>query len=242
MTSTLSRLALLAPLFALGHEAAAIQIPCDAKNQVAFFATFGDNTQRDDGAGTQDDPAAPLYSMPAQYLANAAAWWGNGVARTDQATADAARPAVLQGYSKFDYEDTLSAFIRFDIYYTHYSNTEGFGVMDETNFAGTIWNFAYYDRLQKAMDAVGNDVPQWVSIRVDLLTGNAYAWEIDSYGNPTLDYGQFAHWGDDPWDSGQLYGVLKLASDGDLLPLLYDDMVLSYVALYGITRGDNGCE
>lgn len=242
MSTSLPRLLALAPLFTYSGAASAIQIPCDAKNQVAFFATFGDNTHRDDGAGTVDDPAAPLYNMPAQFLQNAGQWWGNGVGRTDQLVVDAARPAVLQGYSKFDYEDTLSAFIQFNIYYFHYSNTEGFAVMDESNFAGTLWNFAYYDRLAKAMDAVDNNVAQWVSIRVDLLTGNAYAWEIDDYGNPILDYGQFAHWGDDPWDSGQLYTVLKTASDGDLYTLLYDDMELDYVAFYGITRGDNGCE
>ena len=242
MSSTLNRLIALAPLLALGHPASAITIPCDAKNQVAFFATFGDNTQRDDGAGSVDDPAAALYNMPPLYLANAALWWGNGVARTDQLSVDSAKPGVLQGYSKFDYEDTLSAFLRFDIYYWHYSNTEGFAVMDESNFAGTTWNFAYYDWLRKALDAANNDVPQWISVRVDLLTGNAYAWEIDDYGNPIQDYGQFARWGEDAWDSGDLYVVLKSASDGDLYTLLYDDVELSYVALYGITRGDNGCE
>lgn len=217
-------------------------ITCSAKNQTAFFSTFGDVTQSYDGAGSVDDPKAALYNMPAAYLNIASQWWGNGVVGTDVMMADAARPIVLQGYEKFDYEDVQSAFLRFDLYWTNYSNTEGFGIMeDETNFNGNIITFAYYDRLRSAIGRAGNIKSQWVSVRLDLRTGNAFASEIDAFGNPILDYGQFATFGDDPLDSGPLYGILKLASDGNLFPLFYDDMALSYVALYGITNGDNDC-
>ena len=216
-------------------------VTCTAKNQTAFFATFGDVTQRYDGAGSVDDPAAALYNMPAAYMTNAAQWWGNGVVGTDVMMADAARPVVLQGYEKFDYEDVQSAFLRFDLYWTNYSNTEGLGIMDENGFAGTVANFAYYDRLRAALGKADRVKSQWISVRLDLRTGNAFASQIDAFGNPIFNYGQFAVFGEDPWDSGPLAGILKIASDGNLYPLFYDDMALSYVAFYGITAGDNDC-
>ena len=188
-----------------------------------------------------DDPAAALYAMPAAYLANAAGWWANGVRRTDEVVADAARPAVLQGYTPFDYEATESALLRVDLYFSHYSDTEGLGFMDEGTFAYTVATFAWYARLHRALVAADNDVDQWVSIRLDLVTGRAYAWEIDAYGNPLVDYGQFAVMGEDSADVGSVATILKLASDGDLYPLLYDDTILSYMALYGITKDDGSC-
>lgn len=221
-------------------SASSAAIPCPNKNQTAFFATYGDNTQSYDGAGSVDDPNSSLYGMPPLLLQNAALWWGNGLVGTDTFMADAARPGVLKGYTPFDYEQVSSAFLRFDIYYTHYSNTEGLGILEENTFSGNIFVFSYYDALQKALQANKNDVDQWVSIRLDLVTGNAYAAQIDKAGNPILDYGHFTTWGSHPWDVGQLYYVLKIASDGDLYPMLYDDMALSYMALYGITAGSEG--
>ena len=232
----------LAPmLLPLLSQVAHAETTCTQKGQSAFFATYGDNTQRDDGAGTVDDPAAALYNMPPALMANAAAWWGNGIARADQSLIDSAHIGVLQGYTPFDYEDTQSAFIRFDLYFTQYSNTEGFLAIEESGFTGGQVNFAYYDRLRSKLREYSNDENQWVSIRLDLITGNAYAWEIDAYGNPVFDYGQFAVFGEDPWDYGQLYYWLKMASDGDLYVMLYDDMALGYVAIYGTTTGEGDC-
>jgi hypothetical protein len=206
--------------------------PC----QNAFFSTFGDNTQVDDGANSIDDAAAPLYAMPAAFLQLASQQWGNGMARTDQIVVDAAHPIVLQGYTPFDYETTSSAFLRFDIYWTTYSNTEAFATISD-DFTQYLTTFAYYDRLTERLRKVGVNGPMWISIRLDLLTGNAFASSIDAYGNPLVDYGQFATFGDDPNDLGQLYYILKDASDGDLFAELYDDMPLSYVALYGFADG-----
>lgn len=238
VTRSFALLMLGLPLAALSTPASA-QIPCAAKGQQAFFATYGDNTQRYDGAGSVDDPTAALYAMPPQLLANAAQWWGNGVVGTDVAMADAARPGVLQGYTPFDYEQVDNAFLRFDLYYTQYSNTEGLGILEENTFSGNIFVFSYYDDLRVALAKADNDRPQWVSVRLDLITGNAFAWQIDDFGNPIRDYGQFTTWGNHPWDVGELYYVLKSAADGDLYPMLYDDMALSYMALYGITRGES---
>lgn len=203
--------------------------PC----QSAFFSTFGDNTQTDNGAGSVDDAAAPLYAMPPQFLGMASQQWGNGLARTDQIVVDAAHPIVLQGYSPFDYETTQSAFLRFDIYWSTYSNSEALAILDD-DITQFMLTFSYYDRLTERLRKFGVNGPEWVSIRLDLLTGDAYAASIDAYGNPIVDYGQFATFGTDPADQGQLYYILKLASDGDLFAELYDDMPLSYVALYGM--------
>ena len=65
--------------------------------------------------------------------------------------------------------------------------------------------------------------------------------QIDAYGNPIYDYGVIGKFGDDPWDYGDLYYVLKLASDGDLYGLLYDDTPLSYVAFYAQSSKTNIC-
>ncbi len=226
-------------LFAISLAAVFAAAPAYAGTcgQTAFYASFGDNTQVDDGPNTVDDPAAALYAMPALYLSNSALLFGNGVARTDQIVVDAAWPAVLQGYSAFQPSEVESAFLRFDLYYTHYSNTEGLGVVEETMFWGKSFVFSWYDPLQDKLRRLGRDREQWVSIRLDLLTGNAYAWQIDAYGNPVYDYGHFATHGNHVWDSGSVSTVLSMAADGNLYPMLYDDHTLSYMALYGITIG-----
>lgn len=215
---------------------------CYIDQPQAMYATFGDNTQVLDGAGTVDDPAAALYAIPPAYLANAALWWGNGVAMSDQFIVDAAHPFVLQGYTPFDYELVDSAFLRFDVFYWSYSNTEGIGFMDEDGtWSHLLWNWAWYDDLQTTLRKQEHDYRQWVSIRLDLLTGVAFAWEIDAYGNPIYDYGIIGKFGDNAWDYGDLYYVLKLAGDGDLYGLLYDDTPLSYVAFYAQSSKTNIC-
>ncbi|MDP2312984.1 MAG: hypothetical protein Q8P41_08770 [Pseudomonadota bacterium] len=203
--------------------------------QTAFFATFGDNTQTDDGVGSVDDAAASLYNMPAAFLTMAAAQFGNGIARTDEMVVDATHPIVLQGYTPFDYDTTESAFLRFDFYFSTYSNSEAFAILDDT-FAGSVVTFAYYDRLVTQLRRFGVNSPMWISVRLDLLTGNAFASSIDAFGNTVVDFGQFATFGDDPADDGQLYYILKLAGEGHLYAWLFDDMPLGYVALYGITE------
>jgi len=67
----------------LAARPAQADITCSAKGQTAFFSTYGDVTQRYDGAGSVDDPAAALYNMPAVYLNIASQWWGNGVVGTE---------------------------------------------------------------------------------------------------------------------------------------------------------------
>ncbi len=220
----------------------ALAADCYVDTPMMAYATFGDNTQTQGGAGSVDDPAAALYAMPALFLANAATWWGNGVANTDQIIADAARPFVLQGYTPFDYELVDAAYLRFDVFYWSYSNTEGLGVMDEDgSYSSLLWNYAYFDDLQTALQKHERDYRQWVSIRLDLLTGEAFAWEIDAFGNPTYDYGVIGKFGDHAWDQGDLYYVLKLAGDGDLYGLLYDDVALGYVDFFAHSSKTNVC-
>lgn len=230
----------LALLAALNSPARAAD--CYVDSPMMAFATFGDNTQTMDGAGTVDDPAAGLYAMPALFLANAAGWWGNGVAYTDQIIADAARPFVLQGYTPFDYELVDAAYLRFDVFYWSYSSTEGLGVMAEDgSFSSLVWNYAWFDDLQGMLQKHGRDYRQWVSMRMDLLTGDVFAWQIDAYGNPVYDYGLIGVYGDHALDQGQLYYVLKLASDGDLYGLLYDDVALGYVDFFAHSSRTNIC-
>jgi hypothetical protein len=225
--------------FLLAAALSLVSTTAQAAPACAFFSTFGDNTQVDDGTASVDDAAAPLYAMPATFL-NIAQWqWGNGMAHTDQIVVDAAHPIVLQGYTPFDYETTEYAFLRFDIYWSTYSNTEAFATIDDT-FTQYLLTWSYYDALTDRLQKFGVKKPEWVSIRLDLLSGVAYAASIDAYGNPLVDYGAFTKFGAAPGDSGQLYYVLKDASDGTLYAELYDDMPLSYVALYGAADG-NGC-
>jgi hypothetical protein len=80
---------------------------------------------------------------------------------------------------------------------------------------------------------------KFISIRLDLITGNAQATSIDAFGNPRIDFGQFATFGDSPNDQGNLYEILKDASDGRLFAELYDDQPLSYVAFYGSADCNN---
>lgn len=218
---------------------AALSLSAQAAPNCAFLSTFGDNTQVDDGAGTVDDAAAPLYAMPAGFLNAVQFQFGNGIARTDQIVVDAAHPIILQGYTPFDYETTEYAFLRFDIYWTTYSNSEAFTTVDDT-FTQMPFVWSYYDALTERLRKFEVRSPEWVSIRLDLLSGVAYAAAIDPYGNTVEDYGAFTTFGSAPGDSGQLYYVLKDASDGTLYAELYDDMPLSYVALYGLAYG-NSC-
>jgi hypothetical protein len=202
--------------------------------QNQFFSTFGDNTQEDDGAAV-DDAYAGLYNIPPAFLAIAELQWWNGIARTDEIVVDAAHPIVLQGYTPFDYETARWAFLRFDIYWTGYAS-EGFSTIDDT-FTQFPVTFDYYDRLVTRLHEYRAEPGFWISIRLDLITGNAHATSIDAFGNPRIDFGQFATFGDSPNDQGNLYEILKDASDGRLFAELYDDQPLSYVALYGSAEG-----
>jgi hypothetical protein len=202
--------------------------------QNQFFSTFGDNTQEDDGASV-DDAYAGLYNIPPAFLAMAELQWFNGIARTDEIVVDAAHPIVLQGYTPFDYETTRYAFLRFDIYWTGYAS-EGFSTINDT-FDQFPVTFDYYDRLVTRLNEHRAQPGFWISIRLDLITGNAHATSIDAFGNPRIDFGQFATFGDSVNDQGQLYEILKDAADGRLFAELYDDQPLSYVALYGSADG-----
>lgn len=217
------------------ENTATASCPSEARNQ--FFASYGDSTQTNNGAGSIDDYGAKLWNMPAGFLSLLFPLYGNHNVGTDIGTVDASRPFILAGYDPFSPEDVDWAILRFDFYYTHYSWTEGVGFVDANN--NDIMRFYYYPRLQSKLQGEGQDREQWISMRIDLRSGAVFASEIDAFGNVVAEYGEFMTFGtyagaNVPADFGQVSNVLQAAKNGELRGSFFDDMNLSYVAFYGM--------
>lgn len=255
VTTTISLVALVSSLM-LANTAEA-SCPTSERNQ--FFASYGDSTQTfQSGVNSVDAYLAALWgwdtnmdTADSDFLAGME-WisqanhgpyaYGNSMVGTDNGTRDANRPIMLAGYDSFSPANVDWAILRFDYYYDHYSVTEGLRFVNASN--NDVVFLHHGRRLKDRLIAEGQDRPQWISIRFDLLTGEGFAAEIDAFGNIIAEYGEFMTFGSNPGngdngqpmnpDYGSFSAVLTAAKDGVLRGAFFDDMNLSYVAFYGM--------
>lgn len=212
-----------------------------------FLVSYGDNTLVFDGASSVDSLAFySAYTTPCfvDWVQNA---HGNGMGMMDELSGplNRAYPFVLYGYpplsSPLDRRGVEEAFLRFDVLYDPgrgLFDTEDICFWDERSCAPNVIpaSFAYGSRLVELLQAHGQaQRGQRISITINLITGCAYAQELDVTGNPRRDYGALP----DCWgargrgDRGTPATVLALAADGNLYGRIADDLVPSFVA-FGI--------
>ncbi len=232
------------------HRCLAVAITCfalsvttQAQPTVFFFGSTGDPTQTYDGAGSIDDPNATLYaSAPKHKLFYAySQTFPGSIGRwqpTDNLnqTIDSLFPFIFHGYSPFDPTRVQYAFFRFDFYFDRSRSgwqTDNVWFWDEVTpgyssaqpgWAGVVTQGFWLNTPTFAgVDKV------WLSLVMDLVDGNVYAYQINEFGNPVRYFGQIANWN----DSAARARVLQVASDGDLYGHVSDDLVPSYMAFYG---------
>jgi hypothetical protein len=221
----------------------ALPFPVQAQPPVFFFASTGDPTQQYDGANSIDDPNAPAYASAPKhkaFYAYSLTFPGQryGWQPTDDLNqaVDRLYPFIFHGYSSFDPNRVQYAFFRFDFYFDRSRSgwqTDNVWFWDEVTpaysqsqpgFAGVVTQGFWLDTpLFAGVDKV------WLSLIMDLVDGNVYAYQINSFGNPVRYFGQIANWG----DATARARVLQVASDGDLYGHVSDDLVPSYMVFYG---------
>lgn len=234
---------ILTPYLVAGVACLAFSITAKAQPPVFFFGSMGDQTQQYDGAGSIDDPNAPPYvSAPKhkQFYAYSLTFPGqpNGWQPTDdlQQPIDSLYPFIFHGYSPFDPTRVQYAFFRFDFYFDRARSgwqTDNVWFWDEVTpryspaqpgWAGVVTQGSWLNTPTFAgVDKV------WLSFVMDLVDGNVYAYEVNSFGNPVRYFGAIAQWN----DAAARARVLQVASDGDLYGHVSDDLVPSYMAFYG---------
>ncbi|MCS6831766.1 MAG: PEP-CTERM sorting domain-containing protein [bacterium] len=214
-----------------------------AQPPVFFFGSTGDPTQRYDGAGSVDDPSAPLYaSAPKhkQFYAYSLTFPGQptGWQPTDDLTqpVNSLFPFIFHGYSPFDPSRVHYAFFRFDFYFDRARSgwqTDNVWFWDEVTpryspaqpgWAGVVTQGFWLDTPTFA----GVD-KAWLSLVMDLVNGDVYAYQINAFGNPVRYFGIVGQWN----DPAARARVLQVASDGDLYGHVSDDLIPSYMAFYG---------
>lgn len=222
--------------------------------QPVTFASYGDNTVASDGVGSVDDFNQYLNCFGSNTRVHRFHQWaqtihGTFVPMTDTPPAVAMGkkyPFALCGCAANTTARLTSGTLRIDMLIeppslTSSTNERVFFWHEDNvlnSAAGIAFNLGARLRYTIRQTFPGDlHHPLWVSVVIDMASGRAYGYKLDSFGRTERCYGLLrfgsntgvvSAWGSVPGDSGSPRDVLRLASDGNLFGMV-TDLTLSYV-------------
>ncbi|MFZ4575196.1 MAG: hypothetical protein ACOYN0_12410 [Phycisphaerales bacterium] len=203
--------------------------------RVAIFAHYGDlNQQYEATPGSEDRRSS--YELPEAAFLGAP----GALADTDNPTArpDRCFPFVFSGYTPFDPRTLIAGSLRFDVFVNDFEQAPRWSLELLSSGGSHATMFHFGSGLRDALAASNQLRPQWLSLHLDLVTGELSAHEIDPFGRPIRgrEYPMIAV----DWQLSERryailpearYAIQEAASEGSLCGIVAGGARTSFVSL-----------